>query len=365
MKVCLITMHKVPNYGSVLQTYATCKVIEDLGHRIEVLDYIPKRLKLWNTVFTEAKNKNSKILFPVYFTYSALVNIPKRFMYNRFLKKYIKLSPRQYYNNKEVQEYLPEADIFITGSDQVWNTYYDGFIDLTFFLNFVPKNKKKISYAASFGDSNIDDKEAEIIRPHILSYDALSVRESSGIKIINEIGRNDVEHVLDPTLLLTKEQWGKLFSSKKFNEKYILMYTVNKDEDRLIQFVMKIAKAKGLKIYYIHNGLKSIEGCDRIFRNQSPNDFLSLFVQAEYVIATSFHGTAFAINFNKPFISILPEKFKARVRSILQLVGLEERMIGDNFSLETALKDIDYDRINQIIKKERQKSYDFLNMQLR
>ena len=359
MKVSLMTMHCVPNYGSVLQTYATVKVLEKLGHSVEVINYVPLRLKLINVIFNEAKKKN-KLLFPLYFGYSALVNLPKRRMYDFFLNKYLNLSSDIYHNSKDVAEKLPDSDLFITGSDQVWNTYYDGFIDPAFFLDFVPINKKKISFASSFGRGNIESSEESILKPYLMSYDALSVREASGVEIIKNMGRSDVEHVLDPTFLLDKVSWSKMYTKKKFQDKYILMYTVNKDEDRLIKLVKEIAKAKGLKIYYLHNGLKGIKDCDRIFRNQSPNDFLNLFAQADYIMATSFHGTAFALNFNKPFVSVLPEKFQARVKSILALVGLEERMITNDFSLNRALIPIDFEPVNNILVRERSKSIDFL-----
>lgn len=359
MKISLMTMHAVPNYGSVLQTYATVKVLEELGHNVEILNYVPIRLKLFNVIFNESKKKN-KLLFPLYFGYSALVNLPKRRMYDLFLAKYLNLSSNVYHSSKEVRENLPDSDLFITGSDQVWNTYYDGFIDPAFFLDFVPKTKRKISFASSFGRGNIESNEEAILKPYLMSYDALSVREFSGVEIINKMGRSDVEHVLDPTFLLDKERWSNMYTEKRFQDRYILMYTVNKDEHRLIKLVKEIARAKGLKIYYLHNGLKGIKGVDRIFRNQSPNEFLNLFAQADYIMATSFHGTAFALNFNIPFVSVLPEKFQARVKSILDLVGLNERMITNDFSLNKALLPIDFEPVNEILIRERSKSINFL-----
>jgi len=250
-------MHRVPNYGSVLQTYATCEILKSLGHSPEVLDYIPGRLRLRNIVLTSTKNK-SRLLFPIHLAYSILVNVPKISMYRKFLHDYVKLSKGSYFTINDIQRNLPAADVYMTGSDQVWNTFYDGFIDPTFFLKFVPDGKRKISYAASFGRSVLSKQELDKLKGYITSYDCLSVRESSGVEIIKEMGRYDVHHVLDPTFLLDKVAWSKMFSKRKFPEKYILMYTVNKDEDKLIELVQKIAKAKGLKIYYLHNGLKGI-----------------------------------------------------------------------------------------------------------
>jgi len=363
MKISLITMHRVPNYGSVLQTYATSKILNDLGHTVEVIDYIPRRLLLSNTIISEALYKN-KLLLPLNLLYSALVNVPKLGMYNKFLQKYLKISKVKYHEIGDLKNLTPDGDVFISGSDQVWNTFYDGFIDPSFFLDFVPANKKRIAYASSFGRSSLENNEFDILKNYISKYDHLSVRESSGVDIIQKMGREDVAHVLDPTFLLSKDQWSNLYSGKIYKDKYILMYTVNKDEGRLMKLVKEIADAKNLKIYYLHNGLKGLKGCDKIFRNQTPEEFLSLFAQAEYVVATSFHGTAFALNFNKPFISVLPQKFRARVESILNLTGLQSRMIIDDFTLDTALAPIDFTHANSILKNEKLRSINYLKSSL-
>lgn len=359
MKISLITMHRVPNYGSVLQTYATSKILNDLGHSVEVIDYIPRRLLLSRTIISEALYKN-RLMLPLNLLYSILVNVPKLSMYNKFLHKYLKISKVKYHEIEDLKNQIPDGDVFISGSDQVWNTFYDGFIDPSFFLDFVPTNKKRIAYASSFGKSEVEDEEFDVVKKYINKYDFLSVRESSGVEIIKKMGRHDVEHVLDPTFLLSKDQWSELYSNKVYKDKYILMYTVNKDEGRLMKLVQEIADAKNLKIYYLHNGLKGLKGCDKIFRNQTPEQFLSLFSQADYIVATSFHGTAFALNFNKPFISVLPQKFRARVESILDLTGLKNRMIVNDFSLEKALAPIDFTQANSRLMHERLKSIKYL-----
>jgi hypothetical protein len=366
MKISLITMHRVLNYGSVLQTYALSHILIKKGYDVEILDYIPQRLKLWNAIILPLKKKNS-LLKPFYFIYLVLVNVPKWRMYNSFLKSYVTLSPQKYNSINEVFKNLPVADVYMTGSDQVWNTTFDGFVDDSFFLAYAPLNKKKIAYAASFGREVLEPEELNIISPYLRSYNSISVREKSALSILKEIGNVNGVQVLDPTLLLDKEEWSKTFMQKDrlLKDKYLLVYFIRGNENQLLTIAKAIAQKKGLKIYLLHNGLKVINGCDKTFRNQCPEEYISLFLNADYIVASSFHGTAFAINFNKQFVSVLPSNFKTRVESILSLTGLTDRMIFDDFNIDKALAKIDFNNVNLVLEAERIKSYDFLENSLR
>jgi hypothetical protein len=366
MKISLITMHRVLNYGSVLQTYALNKVLQSKGFEIEVLDYIPDRLKLWNTIKLPLKNKKI-ILKPFFLIYQILVNIPKWKMYNSFLKQHVKLSGRKYYSVKDVTDHLPVADVYMTGSDQVWNSTFDNFVDPAFFLAYAPRSKKRVAYAASFGREELEKVELNEISNYIHLYNSISVREKSALTILKDIGRIDVLQVLDPTLLLNKEEWSKAFiqKNKLVEDKYLLIYLIRGDEKKIFSIAQEIAKKKSLKVYLLHNGLKFTKDCDKAFRNQTPEDYISLFMNADYIVASSFHGTAFAINFNKQFVSVLPNNFKTRVESILSLTGLNTRMILNNFDIDMALTKIDYSNVNAILETERIKSLNYLDVSLR
>lgn len=362
MKVDLITLHNVKNYGSVLQTYATQTILEKLGCEVEVINYSRKDLIDDNIVENRvnsskifSKNKLMKIIGKAFVGFSVKKQIK---VFNEFLDDNIKLTKR-YNSFEELLSDVPQADLYCTGSDQVWNSDWNNGIEKAFFLDFV-KDKPKISYAASFGKNELDKDEIDITREMLKEYKNISVRESSAVKIINELGIQNVEHVLDPTLMLNKNEWGNLKSDIKHKGKYILVYQLNTRNPKFDKYVEKLSKQKKMPVIRLSNVIYQAFKYGKFAYCPNVNQFLTYFLNAEYIVTDSFHATGFSINFNKKFVSIFPEKFSTRLQSILDLTGLQERKVVDFNDFSIIDNDIDWEKVNDIIGKEREKSMTFL-----
>lgn len=362
MKVGLITLHNVKNYGSVLQTYATQKIFKNLGCEIDVINYSRKELMDENLL--ENRINTSKI-----FSKNFLTRIVGRILlgdsvkkqckvFNEFLNNNINLTQR-YNSFEELEKNVPEADIYCTGSDQVWNSDWNKGIQKAFFLEFVD-NKPKISYASSFGKSELDPDEVEITREMLKKYKHISVREKSAVKIIHDLGIQNVEHVLDPTLMLDKEEWSKLGTEIKHKGKYILVYQLNTKNPEFDAYVKGLSKKKKMPIIRVSNVIYQVFKYGKFAYCPTVNEFLTYFLNAEYIVTDSFHATGFSINFNKKFVSIFPKKFSTRLQSILELTGLESRRVKDFNDFSIIDEEIDYERVNKIIEKEREKSMNYL-----
>ncbi len=338
-KVGIITIHRIYNYGSVLQAFALQKVCEVMGYYTEIIDYIfPNEYHKTKSKKSDYKIKQvsikSKILKYLY--------IIQLFEQHRniksFIKKRLHLSSNVYISSDDLKEHCQKYDIYITGSDQLWNPRYT-YGDTSFFLDFAPDDSRKIAYAASFGSNQIDNRYNEIIRKYLKCYDCLSVRESSGMKIIKSFIQKEVEVVLDPTLLLDASEWSKYAVKPKKKEKYILCYFLNYTFDPfpyIDNLAAHISEITGYHIVRIARPpLKFVNRKTQFVVNASPEEFLGWIQNAELVLTTSFHGTAFAVNFSVPVFSVIESKssLDSRQLDFLKDIGLENRIltVDDNF----------------------------------
>lgn len=362
-KVIVATILKVCNYGTALQVYATQTILQKLGFNVEILNYKQKRLENNKLLFksdkakTTIKNRIYRILSIIY---RMIPNIIIKNKFEKFLTQYINLTPKECTSFEEVNDNYINADAYITGSDQVWNSNYNEGIDKVYYLDFVPNNVKKISYAASIGMDNFKEEEKENIQMLLKKYNSISVRELSAKSAIKNLGLK-VQVVLDPTLLIPRQEWINISNKKVNEEKYLLLYILGRDKT-LLKYAQEIAKGRNLKIVKV--GLDFIHSkiVNKSYSYATPNDFISLFINASYIITNSFHGIAFAINFNKQFIAIPPKSYQTRLNSILSLFDLEDRMIVNQKLIN--LKDIDYGQVNQKLDKMRNSSINFLRKSL-
>ena len=356
-RIGILTFHRAINYGACLQAYALKKYIKDQGNECDIIDYhcpaiedFYNRVFLWEDSF---KTKIKKVL-----TWS--IQKKRNIRFKQFIEK--NLLDAKFgdgYNKNNISETNELYDSFITGSDQVWNNEYNRGIDPVFYLDFAPQHAKKIAYAASIGQNSLSDIEKESMRSALKCYACLTVREDLAKAQLTELGYDSTQ-VLDPTLLLSKEEWLSVFKKSSFIkvEPFLLVYSVEWNNDDLIMKLAKdIASLRGLKIYVYSTSwnVKSVK-CDKRFVFGTPDLFISLFSKADYVIVSSFHGTAFSINFNKQFLAVLPDKYSSRSVSILNKFNLSRRM----YNGETAINDIDYTPVNAILSTERNKSMSIL-----
>ncbi|MDD5416930.1 MAG: polysaccharide pyruvyl transferase family protein [Candidatus Aenigmarchaeota archaeon] len=355
-KIGILTYHRPLNYGAALQAYALQEKVKELGAKCAIIDYRNNILE----------NRNRKLtLFTCKTIKELMLYILRGRSYNRKLKNFRGFGEK-YFNlsstcstKEEVKGISSDFDKFICGSDQVWNHKINGF-DEVYYLNFLENPEKKNSYAASFGFKQIPEEYKSRFYSLLKDYNKLSVREHQGAKIIEQLLGYSPQVVLDPTMLLTKEKWFEIIKPYEHNKKYILVYCFS-HEDKVISLAKKIAKKTGydvisiLKPYTPHLGVKyEVE--------LAPDEFLGLFKGAEYVVTNSFHGTAFSILFNKQFFTeFLPEQLgvNSRLEDILEIFGLKSRIITNDDPAVIENK-INYDPVNRILEKEREKSTNFL-----
>ena len=331
--VAITTMHAVFNYGSILQTYALYQYIKELGYEPFIVDYVfpnDYHLSLFKKPKEEPKvNKWRAHLNGICHRILKLDISRKKRSLEDFMNK-MKLSEK-FKSEEELLLNPPLADIYVTGSDQVWNPYYIG-NDNTFFLHWVPNVKKnnKISYGPSFGGGAISSDFINRITPLLQEYKAISVRERP--QVLNRLNIPATQ-VLDPVFLLSKQQWKDIISDDPIVKgKYILCYLLGYSFNPFpyaYDVIKEIKKQTGFKVVMIGGEPLNILKGYQLFNDCGPEEFLNLFYYSSFVITSSFHGTAFAINFNKPFISIVDDKKveDERQKNIIRQVGLGEDYI--------------------------------------
>lgn len=359
-KVAFITRHAVANYGSALQTYATEQALKKIGCNSVCINYIatdelPKnitksRLKT-SRMNTSALKRLAFMLIqkPVY------LHSCKKF--RGYIKDLVNLTDTEYHTTEELKANLPDADIFMTGSDQVWNLIFDD-IDENYFLPFVPDGKKKIAYAGCFGGDSIKESDTERIGNMLRRYDHITVRESSGVDICKKLSV-EAQQVVDPTLLLTPSEWNELIPKRENKEKYVLVYQLQPNKEFEI-YAKEFAKRKGLKLYRVNPYFTHAVKSGRFICCPKVEDFVWYVKNAEYFLTDSFHGTCFALSFNTQFVDILPNKNNERIFSLLKLAGIENKILQSYDDFSIADEPIDFVKVNPVLDTERQKSFELL-----
>lgn len=359
MKISVLTLHAVINYGSALQSYATQKIFESLGLETEIVDYRrePVLESSWtlNQKLTKDIGLSGKIK-----TILLHPSVKKgRKVFDEFLNTHIKQSEYRYSYDEDFEKYPLDADIYCTGSDQVWNSGWHEGIPKPFYLSFVPKGKKKIAFSASFGNQELEDWEKPEVKELLSSYDAISIRETSGVKIVKDLGFDNAVHILDPTMVLDPKYWYELSEERLVKEKYVLVYQLcnNAEFDK---FAVEFAKKKGLKLIRLCVRYDQLRKVGHGIVLPPVEGFLQLIRHAEYVLTDSFHCTAFSITFHKKFVDFYPNAYGSRLESIVGMTGLEERLITDFSNFEIADKPINYEKVDGIISAKREEGMNFL-----
>ena len=360
MDIKVITRHAPFNYGSLLQSMATLKIVRRLGHKCCIIDYIRDdeyglksilmsldRKKEWNNNFLK------KLLY-VMLRYPEEYWAQRRFAHMRM--KYLEMTLR-YRSIAELSTL--KADIFMTGSDQVWGPVLTANYDETYFLSFVNNGAKKVSYAASFGKTSFNNQIMSAYRKLLSDYDAITVRENAAVNLLHQMDISCVGQVLDPTLLLTGDEWAE-YIDKDISGKYVLVYQLHNNK-ALNDYAKKLALKLGLPLFRISPSFHQFMRGGKFIYLPKLGKFLSYIKNCSYLVTDSFHGTAFALNFNRQFVEILPNnETGSRNLSILELTGLRDRIVTDFSDFSIAERSIDYDRVNNILNRERKKSIELL-----
>ena len=351
-------MHYNLNYGAVLQAYATYMKLKGFGFRACIINYISPVGKNELNFFSNGSAINN--IRAVMFAKKRLMRISrfKEFMSNNYgLTEAI-------YDYRELNEDMFDFDVYLTGSDQTFNLCLPGDIEMrkTYFLPWVTK-AKKISYASSMGEMirNLRQNDALWIKHALSSYSNLSVRENATADFIENMGIKRPKVVIDPTLLLSKEEWDNIaLPSRYTNEEYILFYSVL-SEPWVIKRVKQISKEMGIKVIAPHFQNR-YEFCSGFVRAEEcgPLEFVGLVKNAKFICTTSFHGTAFSILYNKPFVSFVLQEGN-RISELLNMVGQEYRMVRENGDVDIkTFINTDFEIANRILASERARSTEIL-----
>ena len=368
MKIGIITYHWAVNYGAVTQAYALRTYLKNLGHEVEFINYIPnsQRPSLIRKYFgksiqlTKIKWKSAK----------------RKSMFKTF-SSYLKVGGI-YSSIDELQNYPPKYDVYICGSDQIWN--YDlvkGASKLSgvakeYYLNFGSKSIKRIAYAPSFGSGKIPDELKDEITLYLSRFDYLSVREKSGVEMVEGLGFKDVAWMPDPTFLLKPKDYLNLELSKtNIKSNYVYSYVLEGQDDIVIKVLSILSDNNKLPVYNVFMGTTMKE---RNHHNitPSPEQWLHYINDSSFVVTNSFHSTVFAIIFHKPFIT-LPLSGKAsgrneRIISLLNYLGLTDRILND-YSNEAVNKiksqTIDWVDVDYRLSQWREKAFKYLTNALK
>ena len=320
MKICTITCQNADNHGARLQCFALAYWLKKEGNEVEVIDYQPDYMrgpKLWYV----PRNIKEFVKF--------FVRIPERLcavkrhkVFSEFSQKYIPLS-KVYNNIDELRNHPPMADMYLAGSDQIWNPTFRNGTDPAYYLDFGPKNILRKSFAASFAVSSIEDVQKRLwIKDNLKRFDKITVREQSALKILKDLGYDGVLQD-DPVFLLNREEWNKVLDLEESwkelgikDEKYVLIYDFFLSNE-IKSVALEYKKRNNCKIFSVCH--KSLSYADKNFVYATPNDFVNLIKHACCVISNSFHGTCFAMIYNIPYIVVnRPDGLNVRMQDLLE-----------------------------------------------
>lgn len=357
-KAAFITIHVGFNFGSKLQAIATSEILKRLNYEPVCVNYVPPRVTLsryWST----AVKSPIRLLWRLLYYPILLIT---KMQFDSYLQKYCNIS-KPFYSEDNFMECCPKADVYISGSDQLWNYKHNEGNDTHYFFDGI--EGKKIAYASSIGMTSLPNGYAVYVNKQLSQYAAISVREQSAVELLEKMGIN-ATHVLDPTFMLNREEWKPFASKRIIKEKYIFVYLPYniKDKDLVYRSVRKIAKEKNLKVVSYSDNVIKDKYADKTVYFVNPGDVLSLILHAEVVMTNSFHGTAFSINLNKQFWTYMPSSFSTRITSILDLCGLNGRLLDDEITERQINEIVSFEHTNNILQQEREKAYIFLTKAL-
>lgn len=363
----------------MLQAYALAKYLQSLGHDVALIDYRPQYqpghkvdpsftmgIGFWGLYgIRHLYRLYKKVQAPRRRAYYELEQA-RRDAFEQFFREYIPLTHEQYNSVKQLVANPPEADLYIAGSDQIWNTNLKNGRDAAYYLGF-GSPKRKISYAASFATQELNGRFKGFVRRQLSNFDSISVREQSGVSILESLGYSGVT-VVDPVFLLQRHEWDATLNEfddgvDSEYEDYVLTYDFELVVSVIAPIAKRLSSLLGCKIYSV--GPKNHEYADKSFVCCSPLKFLSLIKHARCVISNSFHGTAFSMIYDKDFFVVKrKDGLNSRMQDLLGCYGLSDRLIEECADRNDLGKHIDYSLVKPLLDQDIDKSKTFLQQQI-
>jgi len=367
-KVGLMTCF-LDNYGACLQAYALEKIVCTFGYACEIIKYTEPEGYYARNIWEYIKECSLYNLLRGFINKDYKLNYKlgkaRRKKFRKFRKTYLKLTKDEYKSYSELT-CLTQFDIYVCGSDQIWNPSFYGGCNPSYYLAFVPDDIPKIAYAPSIGLNDIPSKYIGDFQTYINRLQAVSVREKTGADLIWKYTNRNATWVLDPTMLIDKEEWTKLTKKTLYQKPYIFCYLFG-DHDYYSDIIDRLRKETGLDIVSIPFSKQNMQICDKLFYNAGPNEFLTLIKNAEYVLTDSFHATVFSVIFERSFYTCLRNSdgenhnMNSRIYSLMSLINMEERCIrAENVKDFQIVKLDDYTEINKKVEFARKNSVHYL-----
>jgi polysaccharide pyruvyl transferase WcaK-like protein len=367
MKVGILTFHHTPNYGAALQAYALWVTIKNQGHDVEIIDYRPEQIEkfYWGGM---SPIKIRPFRKGLRFDVDSLRRLLKYFKFRAFLSKKILLSKKSFRKINDLRNFKHRYDLVICGSDQIWclDSSFRNF-DPSFFLDFIDRKDdcKKISYAASFGSTEDLGSHREVVCKLLNDFDAISVRDTNSLDIVQEGCNQQASLVLDPTFLAS---YGQLISSPQRDREYLLIYSHGSftlQEESLIKGIAQQLNLEIVSVGYYNRVAQ--ENC----LTAGPEEWLGYFSKASYVITNTFHGTIFSLIFRRRF-AVLPCQGKMqKISDLLRRIDLCDQVVNMTSAQSVSdlveihsTKQINYALVGDKIENEVQISKDYLFSQL-
>ena len=339
MKIYIITIHCIHNFGSVYQSYGLVKYLCDLGYDAKIIDYRP-------FYYRKGRNIIKKIAGIVlnYFAYTKQLS-----RYNTFITQELPKTEKTYTTLDQLKDLEDEDAIFISGGDQLWNSFHPCGKDDAYKLTFIKKGKK-IAYGTSMGRNSFTKKELEELSRKTRGFYNIGLREQSTVSMLQPFTNVPVYHAADPVLLLDKDDYMECIGKiPLIKEPYLIMYLADKSS-LLGKTIEYIARTKGLKTVHVCGFRKKCK-CDYFFKSTGPKELLNLIYYSDFVVSASFHATLFSILFQKQFCTLLPEVgTNTRIEDLLSYFELQERIIHTSSDLRKIDVNIDFNRTIKLKK---------------
>ena len=355
MKSFTVTFHHTTNYGATLQAYSLQRYLKTIGVDNEIMEYTDTD-RLYLKLDTTSLRGFIITCISNMFTFIHKKDILElKSDFKNFHENYMNISPHEYINYEEIKKNPPNANILITGSDQVWNLKTSPQHLETRFLNFGEKDAIRFSYAASVGELNYSNEEKTKVKKLLKNFNGVSLREETASTYYNIFSDKKCVSVLDPVFLTSKEKWTEISEDIEIDCKYILCYFVQ-GNNRISEVINTLKNNTGYKVVSIN--YTSMPHCKADYQlyNVSPQQFLKLYCNAEVVVTTSFHGTAFGLIFEKPTYALIRNYNETRISDLYTKMGLTEYLIDFDRKIEMPEEfDFNYkDIMNEHINKSKE-----------
>lgn len=365
MIIRTITCHHSFNHGAMLQAYALLTYLQSLGYDVKVIDYRPPYMPDLHINFNWVPSEYDYFGIKQMYRFLKLPYLrleqKRRNALERFFNDYISITDTEYQSIDDLKSNPPEADLYIAGSDQIWNTTFKNGIDPAFYLDF-GSPKRKISYAASFATSRLESGTEPFVKKQMGNLDSISVREASGKKLLNKLGY-DGTIVVDPVFLLSREEWDVFDSYPQLDERYILIYDFELKDSPIETIAKRLARLADCKVYSVSPFKRRY--ADKCFVDVGPDVFVSLIKHAQCVISNSFHGTAFSLIYGVPFFVVnRKDGLNVRMKDLLSHYEMADRLITPDAPDGLLMSDIYYGPVQERLTRDIENSKSFLSRQI-